>query len=229
MSSPVHSVSSASQKPSAAPTRSPQPARKGSNHGGFSHLLRARPGACKGSRPVAGKQPGPRASSQSGARGAGLRAGGPGKEAACVAPPPRPLDEGRERHEAHHADGGDGPRGGGLLDPLTRSFAHGQMHMAAAASPPAALPPNPTLVHLDQMMTKLVRKVAWGGDGRRGAARIELGAGELAGATIIVQSDHGALSVDVELPPGAAADVWRERLEKRFKGRGFDLVELNVR
>lgn len=116
------------------------------------------------------------------------------------------------------------------LDPLARSFAHQQLQMAVAPPPPGtAPPPNVTLVHLDQMMTKLVRKVAWGGDGERGAARIELGAGELAGATIVVQSDHGALSVDVELPAGVAADAWRGRLEKRFARRGFDLVELNVR
>lgn len=134
-----------------------------------------------------------------------------------------------DHRDARHDHGGDPRAAGGPLDPLARSFAHGQLHVAAAPPAAPALPPNPTLVHLDQMMTKLVRKVAWGGDGRRGTARLELGAGDLAGATIVVQSDHGALSVDVELPPGAPADVWRERLEKRFKGRGFDLVELNVR
>jgi len=182
-----------------------------------------------GSRPVAGKPSCPRASGQSAAHAGGVHARSPGKDSASVAPLPRPLHEEREHRDAARGRDGEGSHAGGLLDPLTRSFAHGQLHMAAVASPQAALPPNPTLVHLDQMMTKLVRKVAWGGDGRRGAARIELGAGELAGATILVESDNGALSVDVELPPGAAADVWRERLEKRFKGRGFDLVELNVR
>lgn len=159
---------------------------------------------------------------------AGVPARGSGPDGRDAAAGPRlPFRPEREHHDDQGQGKSDQHAGHLLLDPLARSFAHAALPVAQPA--PASLPPNATLVHLDQMMTRLVRKVAWGGDGRRGAARIELGAGELAGATIVVEADNGALSVDIDLPPGAAPDVWRERLTKRFKGRGFNLVELNVR
>ncbi len=220
MSSSVRSASAAPHKPASGPSGAHPPAGKGSNPASFSRLLQGRPGFGKALGRLPGKKGGLPAPA------AGLSGHPP--EGNGTSPLPRLSHPGRDGQGQGHSHHGQDPgRPNALLDPLVRSFAHGQLSHVSAPPPPAA--PPPTLVHLDQIMTKLVRKVAWGGDGERGAARIELGAGELAGATIVVESDNGALSVDVELPPGVAADVWRERLEKRFKGRGFNLVELNVR
>ncbi len=223
MSTPVRAISTTTHNARANRPNSRPRAAKASDPKSFSRTLRARLGLPTGHQAVAGQHRG---------AGVGVRSAAPSQAhpgSKGEGPPLPPLAPRGQREQGDSRHDHDPRAPAPLLDPLARTFAHGQLHLAQPAPPPAALPPTVSLVHLDQMMTKLVRKVAWGGDGERGAARIELGAGELAGATIIVQSDHGALSVDVELPPGAAADVWRERLEKRFKGRGFNLVELNVR
>jgi hypothetical protein len=82
---------------------------------------------------------------------------------------------------------------------------------------------------VEQLFQKLVRKIAWGGDGRRGGARIELGSGELAGAVIEVQARDGNVEVDIQLPRGIAAGDWQERLERRFAKRGLRVEALRVR
>jgi hypothetical protein len=70
-----------------------------------------------------------------------------------------------------------------------------------------------------------VRKIAWSGDARRGTVRIELGAGALAGATLLVAANGGRVQVtliaeathsDVDL------DTWRERIAARLSDRGLD-------
>jgi len=86
------------------------------------------------------------------------------------------------------------------------------------------LPPD-----LEKLLFRLVRRVAFGGDGRRGSARIEIGGGELAGATLTIHAERHELRVEIELPPGGRADGWRERIERRLLGRGLDLKEIIVR
>lgn len=136
-----------------------------------------------------------------------------------------PLDPASPHHERQHREETFAP----ALDPLARSLA-GMRPWTSPAPPPAAAPlaPNATLLQMEQTVTRLVRRVAWGGDGARGTARIELGAGELAGATITVRSDARELSVDVDLPPGVPAGPWRDRLLARLEQRGFAVRELNV-
>ena len=48
----------------------------------------------------------------------------------------------------------------------------------------------------------MVKKIAWAGDGKRGSMRLELGAGALAGGTLLVQAEEGRVRVELNAPPG---------------------------
>ncbi len=146
-------------------------------------------------------------------------------EPAEAVPPPLVAHRHHDRREPSTGDDGHDP--GAPLDPLSRHLA---LDRPLPAAPPAAAapPPNAPLLHVEQLVARLVRRVAWGGDGRRGAARIELGAGELAGATITVESCGRELAVDIDLPPGVSADAWRERITARLRAKGFELASVDV-
>ncbi|MEB2313798.1 MAG: hypothetical protein OZ928_18285 [Polyangiaceae bacterium] len=141
-----------------------------------------------------------------------------------------PVPPRRERSAADTARDDAGDDAPPPLDPLSRHLAFDRPPALATAAPHAsAPPPNAALPAVEELVQRLVRRVAWGGDGRRGTARVELGAGELAGATITVESSGRELHVEVELPPGVEAEPWRERLSARLRARGFELATLEVR
>jgi hypothetical protein len=100
---------------------------------------------------------------------------------------------------------------------------------------PAALAANvptepPTAVlPLEVLLTRLVTRAAWGGDGRRGIVRLKLGAGALEGATIIVEAVEGDVTVNVELPPGELAEQWQRRLARRLSASKVKVSEISVR
>jgi hypothetical protein len=209
--------SRAQQSAPAANAQAAPPLRKGKafENQSFGLILKGRPAAApalsQAGRPLVPRLPVP-----------------PGHElpvAGSERPPPLAVEVPRHDHERQQKSEPLAP----TLDPLARSLA-GMRPWTPPVPSPAAPPvaPNATLVQMEQMITRLVRRVAWGGDGARGTARIELGAGELAGATITVHSDARELSVDVDLPPGVAAGPWRERLLARLQQRGFAVRELNV-
>ena len=110
------------------------------------------------------------------------------------------------------------------LDPLfcqlamNSGFTSFVQHDSAPLATPAALPIREDLQNL---LTGLARRSAWGGDRRKGSARIELGEGALAGATLVVHTDQRNVSVDLELPPGTAAQGWQRRISERLEARGF--------
>jgi len=81
---------------------------------------------------------------------------------------------------------------------------------------------------LEDLVPALVRRIAWSGDRHRGAVRIELGAGELAGGTLLVQADDGRVRVHLDAPPGADPRRWQERITERLATRGLitDSVEV---
>jgi hypothetical protein len=115
----------------------------------------------------------------------------------------------------------------GVLDPLARALAAQQFRVSQQyVAPPTS---SPRSLDLEQLFSQLVRRVAWGGDRRKGTARIEFGSGELSGATLLVEADQNELKVDLELPPGVPAEPWRERLAARLQERGFNVRELSVR
>lgn len=135
------------------------------------------------------------------------------------------------RRDASESDSSDH-----LLDPLCRALAIGLewksfgpattgMADAPSAEPVAAA----ARVSLEQVLDQLVKKIAWSGDSRAGTARVELGAGALAGATLLVQAEGSEVRVTLELPPGVDAAGWRDRLERRLSARGLRISELEVR
>jgi hypothetical protein len=88
----------------------------------------------------------------------------------------------------------------------------------AASVAPAALPVREDLQNL---LMGLSRRAAWGGDRRKGSARIELSEGALAGATLVVHAEQRSVSVELELPSGVAAAGWQQRIAERLEARGF--------
>jgi hypothetical protein len=67
--------------------------------------------------------------------------------------------------------------------------------------------------------------VLWGGDRRRGVARIELD-GDFAGTTIWIRGEGRALELDVTLGPGLEGSGLTERLIGRLRARGLAVTEL---
>ncbi len=193
--------------------RCPEGARKKPKHfGQFKELLQKLAGPAPRRPP-----PGPRTPSCGRGPGQG-REQAPGPELE-PRPPRGERDEEPSRGEQLPA-----------FDPLVRSLAHPVL--AAPVAPPPAPAPEPAalpVLPLDVLLNRLVKRAAWGGDGRRGAARLTLGAGRLDGATITVVSEPDGLSVEVELPPGTDGDALCRRLADRLEQRGLVVRDITVR
>jgi hypothetical protein len=109
------------------------------------------------------------------------------------------------------------PSVAGPPDPLAGS------HTAGATAPSAR-----AAASLEDLVPALVRRIAWSGDRQRGSVRLELGAGELAGATLLVQAEGGRVRVHLNVPPGVDAGRWQRRISRRLASRGVatDAVEV---
>jgi len=93
------------------------------------------------------------------------------------------------------------------------------LNAGGAAELPAA---SPLREDLQNLITGLARRVAWGGDRRKGSARIELSVGPLAGSTLIVHAEQRLVTVELELAPGASlGGEWQQRIVERLSARGF--------
>jgi len=77
------------------------------------------------------------------------------------------------------------------------------------------------------LVEQLVRRVTWGGDRRRGVARIELD-GDLAGTTIWVRGEGRTVALEVSLGPGVGAGGLAERLLGRLRARGLDVTGVEI-
>ncbi len=111
-----------------------------------------------------------------------------------------------------------------MLDPLCCQMAlHPGITPAVVSPAPATTAAAlPLREDLQNLLTGLARRVAWGGDRRKGSARIELSEGALAGATLVVHTEQRSVSVEIELPGGASgASGLEQRLLERLEGRGF--------
>jgi hypothetical protein len=78
---------------------------------------------------------------------------------------------------------------------------------------------------LEDLVPALVRRVAWSGNAQSGAVLLELGAGALAGAKVLVQADGGRVRVELSAPPGVDLAGWRERIGARLAARGLSVEE----
>lgn len=146
----------------------------------------------------------------------------PARDPAALAPPAAEGDPEREAPEL-----GEHGESAPWVDPLQLTLCRPPGF--AFAPPAAAAPPPPHGLPLEVLAEQLVRRIAIGGSARRGAARIELGAGALAGATVTVVAEAGEVSIELSLPPGAGAGDWEERLSARLRQRGVAVRELTVR
>jgi hypothetical protein len=81
---------------------------------------------------------------------------------------------------------------------------------------------------LEHLLPALVRRVAWSGDGRRGTARLEIGAGDLAGAVLQIDADEGRVRVRLDVPAGVDARAWQERIERSLRDRNVPTDALEV-
>lgn len=98
------------------------------------------------------------------------------------------------------------------------------------APPPPASPPPPAaaLPPVDQLVDRLLRRLALGGSRHRGTAFLEIGAGELQGASVTIHAEGGRLCIDVEAPEGEASRRWRSQLQERLRARGLE-AEVTLR
>lgn len=118
------------------------------------------------------------------------------------------------------------------LDPLTRSLAGTFIAVPVAGAAPVAPPgavvtPGGHAVADFAAIEDAVRRVAWGGDRRRGVARIELG-GEHAGTAIVVHGEGRSVGLTVHGSAGAATGELAERLLGRLRARGLDVSSVKV-
>lgn len=122
------------------------------------------------------------------------------------------------------------------LDPMARRAAQLAPPLATTITPldtqpQASATSNLTAVaqrSLEELLPALVRRVAWSGDSKQGTLRMELAAGALAGATLIVSADLGRVHVQMQMPPGVDAAAWRARIHERLTARGLDVATVEV-
>lgn len=91
-----------------------------------------------------------------------------------------------------------------------------------AAAPLGATPASFASLSLDELVPALVRKIGWSCDAQRCAVRIELGAGALSGATLLVAAERGRVRVTLRARSGVELESWRERIVARLAARGLD-------
>jgi hypothetical protein len=111
----------------------------------------------------------------------------------------------------------------GAVDPLALFGVTG----AGFTEPAVPAPTGP--VAIDPLVGELLRSIAWGGDRRRGTARIELGSGRYGGTALKVEVVGERLHIDLEAPPGVDANELGARLSERFAARGLPVDSLVVR
>jgi hypothetical protein len=184
--------------------------------GGFAHVLRSG-GGTTGVGAASGATDGVASAVTNGVAVAGSKRPGADRRADDFAAEAAAL-EASARHAAHLA-----PPQGAQSDLLPQT-----PPPAPASSPPrpsAAAPPS-----LEELLPELVRKIAWSGDSHRGAVRLEVGAGALAGAILLVQAEGGRVHVKLSAPGvcHAETEAWRARIEARLAERGLDVEAVQL-
>lgn len=113
------------------------------------------------------------------------------------------------------------------LDPLARMLALPGMVTPSPQSPGAAPAPAARDGVDVSALEDAVRRIAWGGDRRRGVARLELG-GSYEGTVVTVRSEGREVALRLEVRPGTDARNLPERLVERLKARGLTVTHVEV-
>jgi hypothetical protein len=100
--------------------------------------------------------------------------------------------------------------------------------LAASRSPEAAVAMQAS-ASLEELLPQLVRRIAWSGDGKKGTVRMELGAGVLAGATLMLESEGGRVRVQLDAPAGVDGQAWKERIGARLAEKRIEVESIEVR
>jgi hypothetical protein len=87
---------------------------------------------------------------------------------------------------------------------------------------PAPPVPQAAVAAVADLVERWVRRVALGGDQRRGAVRLDIGQGRFAGAELLVVAERGRVSVELSLPPAVADADLSARLQSRLERRGYE-------
>lgn len=149
---------------------------------------------------------------------------------------PAAAPEGRGARDAKDQDGDDRDRdepaasalGEGLeapiagLDPLERALYQPRLATFDTARAAPAPPPQAPAPPLELLVDRFVKRFAMSGDRHRGTAHLTVGAGELAGGSVTLHAEHGAVTIVVDAPPGADGSSLGERLRQRMKARGVE-------
>jgi hypothetical protein len=98
----------------------------------------------------------------------------------------------------------------------------------AASLAPAAPAEAAARASMEVMLPELVRTIAWAGDGKKGSMRLVLGAGALAGGTLVVHADEGRVRVELSTPAGTDVAAWKARLHERLERRGVTVDDVLV-
>jgi hypothetical protein len=114
------------------------------------------------------------------------------------------------------------------LDPMLAQCAMWSPPTAGAMVSPVAPAERQARSSLEDLLPALVRRIAWSGDARSGTVRLELGAGALSGATLVVQADEGRVRVQLNAPAGTNPAEWRARIEERLARRGLRVDGVEV-
>ncbi len=86
---------------------------------------------------------------------------------------------------------------------------------------PSAVGAPPAAQVVADLVERWVRRVALGGDQRRGVARLDIGQGRYAGAELLVSAEDGNVSVELTLAEAPSDGGLAERLKTRLEQRGF--------
>lgn len=85
---------------------------------------------------------------------------------------------------------------------------------------PAPGQQHPGVADVSLLVERWVRRVALGGDQRRGVAKLDIGAGRFAGAELVVIAEAGQVAVELSLPHATDPSLV-ERLRSRLERRGY--------
>jgi hypothetical protein len=92
---------------------------------------------------------------------------------------------------------------------------------APRAAEALAQPVAPSSLEVAELVERWVRRVALGGDSRRGVARLDIGEGPYSGAELVVVAEPGHVSVELRLAGASPDSELAERVRARLERRGF--------